>query len=56
MKAVDPPGRGSSSSVLLEFLLFDMLRPPAVEDGVSSFLGANALFRLISVLVDCELP
>lgn len=51
------PGRGSSSSVLLEFLLFDILRRPAMDDDDSSFFGVTALFRFISVLDDvCEEP
>lgn len=50
MNMARSPGLGSSSSVLFEFLLFDMLRPTS-EDG-SSFFGVNVVFRLISVLVD----
>lgn len=49
--------RGSSSSVLFEFLLFDILRrAPADDDDGSSFLGVSAVLRLISVLDGCDEP
>lgn len=48
------PDRESSSSVLFEFLLFDILRRPPTDE--SSFFGVTALFRLISVLDDCMEP
>lgn len=53
-----PPDLGSSSSVLLEFRLFDILRRPAAneDDDGSSFFGVNALLRLISTLDDCDVP
>lgn len=52
------PDLGSSSSVLLEFRLFDILRRPAANDDEvgSSFFGVNALLRLISTLDDCDVP
>lgn len=57
MKIDRSPDRGSSSSVLFEFLLFDILRrPPSDDDDGSSFLGVTAVLRLISVLDDCEEP
>lgn len=51
---------GSSSSVLFEFLLFDILRRALAVDvdeaDGSSFLGVTAVLRLISVLDDCDEP
>lgn len=52
------PDLESSSSLLLEFRLFDILRRPAAkeDDCGSSFFGVNALLRLISTLDDCDVP
>lgn len=49
---------GSSSSMLFEFRLFDILRRPAAseDDDGSSFFGVNAVLRLISTLDDCVVP
>lgn len=48
------PDLESSSSVLFEFLLFDILRRP--PSGASSFFGVVAVLRLISVFDDCVEP
>lgn len=50
------PDLASSSSVLLEFRLLDMLRRPPTVGPPSSFLAIGAVLRLISVLDDCEEP
>lgn len=48
------PDLESSSSVLFEFLLFDILRRPPIV--ASSFFGVVAVLRLISVFDDCVEP
>lgn len=48
------PDLESSSSVLFEFLLLDILRRPPIV--ASSFFGVVAVLRLISVFDDCVEP